>query len=121
MNPCPHCQEPVLEMAQKCRHCGQEIDEATFFMNESAMMEEIQALQKQTAELQERKRMLKRQFQFCTVAAVILLLGGGGLVAFAAQSLMQGLGAAHTIIGVLAVFLALKARRELETLNSKTP
>lgn len=79
------------------------------------MMEEIQALQKQTAELQERKISLKKRFQFGAASAVFLLLGGGGLVAFTASPGLQGLGALCTVLGVVTAFLALKARRELES------
>lgn len=116
MNPCPYCNEPVLEMAQKCRHCGQELDEATIFMNESAMLEEVQAIKKQAEELQLQKVSLKKQFQLSAVMALLFLLAGGGFLVFTSEVLLQGIGASLIALGVLAGFVSLKARRAFEAL-----
>jgi len=67
---CPHCQQPVLEMALKCRHCGGTLDEHTMCLGEEALLAEIQALrQEQTTKASKQKRMLH-------VGLALMWLGG---------------------------------------------
>lgn len=70
---CPHCQQPVLEMALKCRHCGETLDEHTMCLGEEALLAEIQQMRQEAAGKELKQ---KRKLQ-----AGLALLWVGGLVA----------------------------------------
>ena len=99
-------------MAKTCRHCGHEIDEETFFLNEAGMAADIAAYQK---ELEAKKALtdsLSKKLKVSVVLAALCFLAGGGLVVFT-QHYSRGLGAVLVLLGVGATFLALKARKDL--------
>lgn len=117
MNPCPNCQEPVLEMAEKCRHCGEELDEATFFLNEGEMVAEIMAMQKEAAEKEAKILALGKKVKLNGALAAVAILCGIGLVAFATFYL-KGLGALIGVAGAGFAIMALKAKQQLKALDS---
>lgn len=105
-----------MAMAKTCRHCGQEIDEETFFLDEAGMAADIAAYQK---ELEAKKKLsdgLSKKFKVLTAVAVVCFLAGGGLVAFT-EYYSRGLGAVLTLAGVGATFFALKMRKELAAIE----
>lgn len=117
MNPCPHCGEPVLEMAKNCRHCGNELDEATFFLNEGDMVAEIMALQKEAADKEARLKALSKGFKMKGALSALCLLIGVILVA-TATFYVKGVGALFGIAGVPLALSALKDFRSHKALDS---
>ena len=67
---CPHCQQPVLEMALKCRHCGGTLDEHTMCLGEEALLAEIAQMRAEAAGKQSSAR---RQ---AMLSKVLLVVGG---------------------------------------------
>lgn len=68
---CPECDQPILEMSIKCRHCGAEIDDKTFCLNEDQVMAEIQAAREAKAQ---------KEQAFKATDLLGKVLAGGGFV-----------------------------------------
>ncbi len=71
----------MLEMSIKCRHCGAELDEKTFCLNEGEVMAEIQAAREAKAQKEEA---IKRNSLVGKVLA-----GGGFVIMLACLTLLQ--------------------------------
>lgn len=104
-------------MAKSCRHCGEELDEATFFLDEGAMVAEIMALQKEAAEREAKSLALNKKIKLHGAIGAVAILCGIGLVAFATFYL-KGLGGLIGVGGVVSTIMALKARGELKALEA---
>jgi predicted ATP-dependent serine protease len=121
MEPCPNCGQPVLQMSKACRHCGNALDEETFFLNEGEMVAEIMALKKEAEEKELKHQSLQKTLKLRSVLAVLFLLSGGVLVAAGGTALLQGLGASSCILGVTVTFLAFKTRQQLAAMVESKP
>ena len=115
MQPCPECQQPVLQMAEKCRHCGASLDEETLFLNEGQMLAEIQAIQAEAQARESRHQSLQKSVKLQFAVAPVLLIAGLALVLASGQTVLEVLGAICCGGGVVLTFLAVKAVRQLNS------
>ena len=106
----------MLQMAKKCRHCGTELDDETFFLNEGEMVAEIMALQKEAQEKEALEGSLRKKMKvhfglsaFLFILSVILLLASG-------QAWSQAIGALACAGGVVTTFLGFGVRKKLSNL-----
>jgi alkylation response protein AidB-like acyl-CoA dehydrogenase len=102
-----------MEMAKNCRHCGEPLDEATFFLDEASMLKEIMAIRQANEEAKAlRDQMTKRVRLYRRCALVALTLSG--VMMATGQTAVQVGGGLLTIAGAALALLALSASRKLE-------
>lgn len=114
MNPCPKCGQMVMQMAKSCRFCGAELDEQTFFLNEAAMLAEVQAMRQETEQAQVAKEGLARRERTLKAGSIFTLLGSGGLMLLDQPvfAIVAGIGA---IAGVGMAIAGIRAGKQRET------
>lgn len=118
MEPCPNCGQQVLQAAKSCRHCGTELDDETFFLNEGEMVAEIMALQKEAQEKEALETSLRKGMKIRFGASAVLFLLSLVLIFATNQTATEILGALFCAGGVVTTFLGFGLRRKLNALES---
>lgn len=113
MSPCPKCGQMVMQMAQSCRFCGAELDEQTFFLNEAAVLAEVQAMRRETEQAQAAKEGLARRERTLKAGSLVTLLGSGGLMLLD-QPMSAVLAGVAAIAGVAMAIAGIRAGKQRE-------
>lgn len=110
MNRCPKCNEMVMEMATNCRHCGEPIDEKTFFLAENELLDEVKAVRAEAEAKLARQRKQKLLGQWLITVGLLLSGVGVGFMLRDKLPFWVAIGGL-AVTGVGIVFLALSQKR----------
>lgn len=106
----------MLQMAKTCRHCGAELDDETFFLNEGEMVAEIMALQKEAQEKEALEASLRKKMKIHFGLSALLFVLSVVLLFAGSQAAIQAVGALACAGGVVTTFLGFGTRKKLTDL-----